>query len=70
MEVWLGGIACLSSELSQGGVGVSRLFVGIDVSKEYSTAQGIDKGGKKLFFVRFAMNAEGFSELRKAITNL
>jgi len=46
---------------------LSRLYVGIDVSKEFSTAQGIDKNGKKLFYLRFAMNSEGFSELLKAM---
>jgi len=44
-----------------------RLYVGIDVSKEFSTAQGLDKNGKKLFYLRFAMNSEGFSELLKAM---
>lgn len=46
---------------------MSKVFVGIDVSKDFSTAQGIDKNGKKLFYLRFAMNAGGFSELLKAM---
>lgn len=46
---------------------MSRVFVGIDVSKDFSTAQGLNKNGKKLFYLRFAMNAEGFSELVKAM---
>ena len=46
---------------------MSKVFVGIDVSKEYSTAQGIDKSEKKLFYLRFAMDLEGFAELRTAI---
>jgi transposase len=46
---------------------LSKLFVGIDVSKEFSTAQGLDENGKKLFYLRFTMNAGGFSELLKAM---
>ncbi|MFA5823238.1 MAG: IS110 family transposase [Thermodesulfovibrionales bacterium] len=46
---------------------MSKVFVGIDVSKDFSTAQGVDKNGKKLFYLRFAMNAGGFSELLKAM---
>lgn len=46
---------------------MSKVFVGIDVSKDFSTAQGLNKNGKKLFYLRFAMNAEGFSELLKAM---
>jgi transposase len=42
---------------------LSKVFVGVDVSKDFSTAQGVDKNGKKLFYLRFAMNAGGFSEL-------
>jgi len=47
---------------------MSKVFVGIDIAKEYSTAQGIDKSGKKLFFVRFSMDKTGFSALRKEMT--
>jgi transposase len=39
------------------------LFVGIDVSKDYSSAQGLDREGKKLFYLEFGMNGEGFSRL-------
>jgi transposase len=46
---------------------LSKVFVGIDVSKDFSTAQGIDTTGKKVFYLRFTMNAEGFSELFKAM---
>jgi len=46
---------------------LSKVFVGIDVSKDFSNAQGVDKNGKKLFYLRFAMNAGGFSELLKAM---
>ena len=46
---------------------MSACYVGIDVSKEASTAQGIDEKGKKLFYVEFTMEAEGFSKLLGAI---
>jgi len=39
------------------------LFVGIDVSKDYSSGQGLDPEGKKLFYLEFGMNGEGFSRL-------
>jgi transposase len=42
---------------------VSTLFVGIDVSKDYSSAQGLDRQGKKLFYLDFPTNREGFSLL-------
>lgn len=50
-----------------GWLKLSKVFVGIDVSKEYSTAQGIDKSEKKLFYLKFAMDSAGFAELRAAI---
>jgi len=46
---------------------VTKLFVGIDISKEYSTVQGVDGSAKKLFYLRFSMDAKGFSELLNAI---
>ena len=42
---------------------MSMFFVGIDVSKDYSSAQGLDREGKKVFYVEFEMNGEGFSRL-------
>ena len=42
---------------------MSMFFVGIDVSKDYSSVQGLDREGKKLFNLEFAMNGEGFSRL-------
>jgi len=39
------------------------LFVGIDVSKDNSTAQGLDREGRKLFYLEFPMKGEGFSRL-------
>jgi len=46
---------------------MSMLFVGIDVSKDYSSAQGLDPEGKKLFYLEFGMNGEGFSEFLKVL---
>ena len=46
---------------------MAKLFVGIDISKEYSTAQGLDSSSKKIFYLRFSMDAKGFSELINAI---
>jgi transposase len=46
---------------------VSMIFVGIDVSKDYSSAQGLDREGKKLFYVEFDMNGEGFSQFLKVL---
>jgi transposase len=43
------------------------IFVGIDVSKDYSSAQGLDREGKKVFYLEFAMNAEGFSEFLRLL---
>jgi transposase len=40
---------------------VSTLFVGVDVSKDYASAQGLDREGKKLFYLEFSMDGEGFS---------
>ena len=46
---------------------MSMIFVGIDVSKDYSSAQGLDREGKKLFNLEFAMNGEGFSQFLKVL---
>jgi transposase len=46
---------------------MSMVFVGIDVSKDYSSAQGLDREGKKLFYLEFAMNGEGFSQFLKVL---
>lgn len=37
------------------------------MSKEYATAQGLDQGAKKVFYLRFAMDAQGFADLLRAI---
>ena len=46
---------------------MSMFFVGIDVSKDYSSAQGLDREGKRLFYLEFAMNSEGFSQFLKVL---
>ncbi len=46
---------------------MSACYVGIDVSKDTSTAQCLSPEGEKLFFIEFSMNAEGFSKLLSAI---
>lgn len=43
-------------------------YVGIDVSKESSSAQGIDARGEKLFYLKFNMDSDGFSQLLDVIT--
>ena len=45
------------------------LFVGIDVSKDFSSAKGLDRNGNSCFFLSFNMNSNGFSELLKSITS-
>ena len=45
-----------------------ELFVGIDVAKDTSSAQGIDSNGKGRFSLTFAMDSEGFMQLWRAIT--
>jgi hypothetical protein len=68
MDVGLVWEAFLSSLLPfQGGVALSVLYIGIDVSKDFSTAQAIDGNGNKCFYLEFAMTADGFSQLFKAI---
>ena len=42
-------------------------FVGIDVSKDYSSAQGLDREGKKLFYLEFAMDGGGFFQFLKML---
>ena len=46
---------------------MSMFFVGIDVSKDYSSAQGLDREGKKLFYLEFAMHGGRFSEFLKVL---
>src|SRR5664280_205833 len=65
MEIWLGGI--LPNILCGRCLEMSKAFVGIDISKEHSTAQGINGDEKKFFYLQFSMDSAGFAELRSAI---
>jgi transposase len=64
MEVWLGGISCL---ISEGDERMQSLLVGIDVSKDFFSAAGIDSGGKEFFTGSYSMDSKGFEELLKTI---
>jgi transposase len=46
---------------------LAECYIGIDVSKDKSTAQGLDGKGNKLFYLEFAMTSEGFAKLLNAI---
>lgn len=48
---------------------MSKLFVGIDVSKDSFSAVGLDAAGNVKFSLSAAMDKTGFSELMKAITS-
>lgn len=45
---------------------MGKLYVGIDISKERSSAHGIDEEGRDRFQLSFEMNSTGFAELLKA----
>lgn len=47
-----------------------NLFVGIDVSKDFFSATGIDAKGNACFTVRANMDSNGFSELLRAISSV
>ena len=59
----------LSVNQFEGGETVHTLYVGIDVSKDCSSAQGIDSKGEKIFYLCFDMDAKGFSDLLSSITS-
>jgi len=46
---------------------MGKLYVGIDISKDRSSAKGIDEHGESRFEISFAMDGTGFAELLKAI---
>jgi transposase len=46
-----------------------KLFVGVDVAKDVSSAQGIDGHGEGRFSLTFTMDSEGFMQLWKAIAD-
>jgi hypothetical protein len=45
------------------------LFVGIDVSKDPSSAQELDQERKKLFYLEFQMDGEGFPRFLRTMKN-
>ncbi len=47
---------------------MTRLFVGIDVSKDSSSSRGLNDNAEDRFAAVFDMNSEGFANLYKAIT--
>ena len=48
---------------------MGKLYIGIDVSKDRSTAQELNAKGEKLFYMEFLMNAKGFREFLKEVDN-
>jgi hypothetical protein len=52
---------------NRGGGAMTKLFVGIDVAKDMSSAQGIDSTGRGCFSLTVAMDSGGFIELWTAI---
>jgi len=46
---------------------MSKLYVGIDIAKDRSSAKGIDEQGRSCFEISFDMNSAGFAELLQAI---
>lgn len=46
---------------------MKKLYVGIDISKEHASAQGLDAGGGQSFHLKFNMDSDGFSQLLKTI---
>lgn len=45
------------------------LLVGVDVSKDFFSAVGLDKEGKELFSGIYEMNSNGFSEILRALSS-
>jgi len=46
---------------------MTKLFVGIDIAKDTSSAQGIDSAGRGCFSLTVPMDSSGFMELWTAI---
>ena len=46
---------------------MGKLFVGIDVSKDSSSARGLDPEGRSCFSLLFPMDSAGFSNLSESI---
>ena len=53
--------------ISEGDERMQSLLVGIDVSKDFFSAAGIDSGGKEFFTGSYSMDSKGFEELLKTI---
>ncbi len=53
--------------MATGGATVTACYIGIDVSKDSSTAQKLDGKGNKLFYLEFALTAEGYAKLLRTI---
>ncbi|MGQ9571477.1 MAG: IS110 family transposase [Thermodesulfovibrionales bacterium] len=49
---------------------MNNLFVGVDVSKDFFSATGIDSKGNVCFSVTANMDSSGFAELLKAISSV
>jgi transposase len=43
-------------------------FVGVDVSKDFFSAAGLDEGGTELFSSSYEMNSDGFTQFLKALS--
>ena len=46
---------------------MGKMYVGIDIAKDRSSACGIEEGGRTLFELTFTMDGAGFAELLKTI---
>lgn len=67
MEDWSGGFHLSFPKISEGGAILYKLFVGIDVSKDFSSARGLDPEGQSCFLLSFPMDATGYSEVWRLI---
>jgi transposase len=45
------------------------LFIGVDVSKDFFSAVGLDKEDKELFSGTYEMNSNGFSEILRTLSS-
>jgi hypothetical protein len=46
---------------------MGKIYVGIDIAKDRSSAHGIEEGGRSLFELTFDMDGAGFAELLRTI---
>jgi transposase len=66
-RIGFGGIPCLILNKERRNHSMSKVYMGIDIAKDGSTAHGIEESGKSLFELTFDMSGAGFSELLKRI---